>query len=90
MRFFAAFMLVTSTLAGSAVQAQPARSDLPKACQQEASRQALRGEALATFMRRCTAGQVSVPPASETAGPTDRRPASRHDGRSYLQPPTSY
>ena len=94
MRVFTAAIVFASACIGSAAQAQPARGDPSGACQQEARRQGLGGEALAAFMKRCSAGQVPAPPAPVTTPPADppkaSRPASRDDGRWYLQRPTSY
>lgn len=61
MRMITAAIVLASALAGNLAQAQPARTDLNEACQQEARRRTLEGEALNDFMRRCSAGQVSLP-----------------------------
>ncbi len=90
MRVVAIALVIASACIGSAAQAQPSA-----ACQQEARRQGLGGEALTAFMKRCSAGQVPAPPpARVTTPPADppkaSRPAARDDGRWYLQRPTSY
>ena len=51
-----------SGLVSGAAQAQLAVTDHTEACRAEAHRQTLSGEALADFMQKCLAGQVSFAP----------------------------
>ncbi|HEX2887438.1 hypothetical protein [Vineibacter terrae] len=57
---FAAAVVLAGAVAGTAVYAQPVRSDMTRVCGEEAQKQHLRGQPLADFLTRCWAGQQPV------------------------------
>ena len=63
----AATVALSGALIGTGALAQTSANDRAQACYEQARRQVLRGEALASFMAQCASGQALRTPVSSDA-----------------------
>jgi len=64
---FAAAIVLSGALVGNGALAQTSANDQTQGCYEQARRQVLQGEALASFMAQCTSGQGVRTPISTDA-----------------------